>query len=97
VCSSVDDQCEGPTIWLTYPPEHGSAKVIAGLRVRIVANEFGIDSTPRWLRALLLALNCSLPAMIRRMAICPLIFAPEAIRTPEACDACFGQGQERRD
>jgi hypothetical protein len=79
------------------PPEHGSAKVTAGLTVRIVAKEFGIDSTPRWLRALLLALNSSLPEMIRRMAISPLVFAPEAIRTPEACHARFGQGQERRN
>ena len=99
VCSSVDDQCEGPNYMADLPSEHGSAKVTAGLRVRIVAKESGIDTTPRWLRRLLLALNScgSLPEMIHRMATSPLVFAPEAIRTPEACDVRFGPGQERRN
>jgi hypothetical protein len=34
--------------------------------------------------------------MIRRMAICGLFLTPEAIRTPQACDACFDQQQSRR-
>jgi hypothetical protein len=73
------------------PPEHGSAKAQAGF-VRIVAKRSVIVSTPRWLRRLLLDLESCVPPreMIRRMAISALVFALEAIRTPEACYACFG-------
>jgi hypothetical protein len=74
------------------PPAHGSTKVQAGLIVRIVAKRSVIVSTPRWLRRLLLDLESCVPPreMIRRKAISALVFALEAIRTPEACYACFG-------
>jgi hypothetical protein len=74
------------------PPEHGSAKAQAGLIVRIVAKRSVIVSAPRWLRRLLLDLESCVPPreMIRRMASSPLVFALEAIRTPEPCYACFG-------
>ena len=81
------------------PPEHGLAKTEAGRIVRVGAKKFVIVSTPRWLCRLLLAVDAcvSLPAMILRMAIGPLVFAPEAIRTPVACDARVRQWQERRN
>jgi hypothetical protein len=74
------------------PPEHGSAKAQAGLIVRVVAKRSVIVSTPSWLRRLLLDLeSCVRPReMIHRMASSALVFALEAIRTPEACYACFG-------
>lgn len=81
------------------PPEHGLAKAEAGRIVRLVAKKFVIVSTLRWLRRLLLAVDScfSLPAIILRMTMGPLVFAPEAISTPEACDARVRQWQERRN
>jgi hypothetical protein len=73
------------------PPEHGSTKAQAGVIVRIVAKRSVIVSTPRWLRRLLLDLEfCVPPREMIRMAISALVFALEAIRTPEACYTCFG-------
>jgi hypothetical protein len=79
------------------PCEHGSAEAEAGL-LGIVARNSIIVSALRWLRRLFLDLDsCASPhEMIRRMAIRGLILTPEAIRTPQAFDACFGQQQSRR-
>jgi hypothetical protein len=79
------------------PPEHGSAEAEAGL-LGIVARNSIVVSVVRWLRRLFLDLDsCASPhEMIRRMAICGLFLTPEAIRTPQACDACFAQQQSRR-
>ena len=80
------------------PPEYGSGKAQAGLMVRIVAKRCVVVSTPRWRRRLLLDLESFVPPreMIRRMAIRAFGFAVEAIRTPEAGYAGFGEQQTRR-
>ena len=87
-----------PNAMADSPPEYGSGKAQAGLIVRIVAKRCVVVSTPRWRRRLLLDLESFVPPreMIRRMAISALVFALEAIRTPEAGCACFGEQQTRR-
>ena len=90
---------KGPTTWPTYPPntdQHGSP-----LACRSESWRKNPGSTPHLVgfAPLLLAPNScgSLPEVIRRLAISQLVFAPEAIRTPEPCDVRFGQGKERKN